>query len=192
MIKLREIHERDELLAWKERCVGKQTGVLDTVMQDRYIMASSYADEWTSSLYGNFRFWHICLALTGEWLYDENRHDTCRHVTLSKKWDTLHADPLACGQRWYCSCVAKYNATWGVLVEMKFNSEQGVRYFRADAPDDHVKGALAMHHEKTLGLLWHIIFGFQVRVPTNLSFASVGRFIFSRFIFSRSWANLLF
>jgi hypothetical protein len=34
---------------------------------------------------------------------------------------------------------------------MKFNSEQGVRYFRADVPDDHIKDALSMHHEKTLG-----------------------------------------
>jgi hypothetical protein len=151
MIKPREIHERDELLAWKERCTDKQTGQVDTVLQDRFIMASSYADEWTSSLYGHFRFWYICLARTGDWLLEENMPDTCRRLTLSKMWDTLHADPLAVGQRWYCSCVAKYAAKWGVLVEMKFNSEQGVRYFRADVPDDHIKDALSTHHEKTLG-----------------------------------------
>ena len=34
---------------------------------------------------------------------------------------------------------------------MRFNSEQGVRYFRADTPDDHVKDALSKYHEKTLG-----------------------------------------
>ena len=55
------------------------------------------------------------------------------------------------GKDGICSCVATYNATWGVIVEMKFNSEQGVRYFRADAPDDHVKDALSIPHEKALG-----------------------------------------
>jgi hypothetical protein len=37
MIKRREIHERDELLAWKERCTDKQTGQVDTVLQDRFV-----------------------------------------------------------------------------------------------------------------------------------------------------------
>jgi hypothetical protein len=58
-------------------------------------MASSYADEWTSSLYGHFRFWYICLARTGDWLLEENMPDTCRRLTFSNMWDTLHADPLA-------------------------------------------------------------------------------------------------
>jgi hypothetical protein len=66
MSQLRDVHERDELLAWQERCRDQQTGVVDRDMQDRYIMASSYADEWVSSLLGHFRYWYICLARTGE------------------------------------------------------------------------------------------------------------------------------
>ena len=100
-MKLREVHERDELLAWKEKCTDKETGVLDTNLQDRCIMASSYADEWSDAMFGSFRFWYVCIAHTGEWLESTLNYDTCRRATLSKLWDTLHADPLDCGQRWY-------------------------------------------------------------------------------------------
>ena len=154
MSQLRDVHERDELLAWQERCRNAETGVVDTDLQDRYIAASSYADEWVSSLFGHFRYWYICLAKTGEdWLIEEEQQDTCRTVIKSKCWDTKFDDPLAAKQKWYCKCHAKFNACWGVIIEMKFNSEKGLRYYRAEVPDDHVKDALSMKHERDLGNL---------------------------------------
>jgi hypothetical protein len=128
--------------------------VVDRDLQDRYIMASSYADEWVSSLFGHFRYWYICLARTGEdWDFEADKPGTCRSVIKSKYWDTKFEDPLACGQKWYCKRHAKFNAGWGVIIEMKFNSEKGLRYYRADVPDDHVKDALSMKHEHDLGHL---------------------------------------
>ena len=41
MLRLREVHERDELLAWKSRCTDPATGEVNRELQDRYIMASS-------------------------------------------------------------------------------------------------------------------------------------------------------
>jgi hypothetical protein len=50
-------------------------------------------------------------------------------------------------------CHAKYNAGWGVIIEMRFQNEEGLRYFSSEAPDDHIKDALSMKHEHDLGHL---------------------------------------
>jgi hypothetical protein len=143
MLRLRDVHERDELLAFKEASGGDRT------LQDRFIAASSYSDEWVSSEFTHFRMWYICLAKSS-WDYNLGCHETCRRMILSKKWATKHSDPLQSRQTWYCTCEAGYKAAWGVVLEVKFRTQAGVFYFRASAPDDHTKDTLALWHEKSL------------------------------------------
>ena len=60
--------------------------------QDAFCYAADYADEWAE----NFRAWYICQANQGAgW-------GTCNTLIESKAWDTLHEDPMATKQRWYC------------------------------------------------------------------------------------------
>ena len=47
-------------------------------------------------------------------------------VALSHKWDRLHDDPIATGQRWYCSCEAKYKTKLGVLIGI---TDGGMAYY---------------------------------------------------------------
>ena len=55
-------------------------------------------------------------------------------MTLSTEWDTLHDDPLAVGQRYYCSCETKYKTTFGVLTEMVDGPGNKAHYALADFP----------------------------------------------------------
>jgi hypothetical protein len=40
-----------------------------------------------------------------------------------------------------------------VIIEMRFKNEEGLRYFRSEVLDDHIKDALSVKHEHDLGHL---------------------------------------
>lgn len=72
--------------------------------------AADYSDQWFTSRKGAFNVYYICRA--------GGFANQCLKVTQSQEWGRLHTDPEATGQRWYCSCWAKYKTTFGVLTEM--------------------------------------------------------------------------
>ena len=72
-----------------------------------------------------FRFFYMCLAGGAEW--------PCYTVIPSKTWSTLHEDPLASKQRWYCVCCgAKYMTKFGMIVEIEIQGD--FYYVKADIP----------------------------------------------------------
>ena len=115
--------------------------------QHKYIMAASYSDAWTmiydksGRLIGCLMSWYVCMANSRCSGPPTWAKICCARVTPSKDWDTLHDDPLAVGQRWYCdpsTCNAKYKAGWGQLVQCcRWNNKENrmdEMYMRADAP----------------------------------------------------------
>ena len=82
--------------------------------------AADYSDQWFAENDKAFNVYYICLAgAAGE---------ECYKLTLSKEWDRFHDDPAATGQRWYCSCGARYKTKYGVLTEM-LHYERGLAYY---------------------------------------------------------------
>jgi hypothetical protein len=72
-------------------------------------------------------------------------------VLPSKDWDTLHDDPLAPGQRWYCdpkSCNTRYKAGWGQLVQVSKRDRKTGKmidmYMRAECPPWDMEDVRAM------------------------------------------------
>jgi hypothetical protein len=111
--------------------------------QERFMMASSYDDEWVSIENADgskdwFRMFYICQS-GGQW--------RCVTITSSKSWTRRHKDPLATKQRWKCVvCGARYRVAFGTLIEV---SRKGITYFmRASIPDNDVQDVRALFHEK--------------------------------------------
>ena len=126
--------------------------------QHDFILASSYSDEWTEikngkgQVVGGICSWYVCRARTG---WDDNKqcHAECMSVIPSKDWDRKFEDPLASKQKWYCHCAAKYNATWGQLVELKRVNAAGELerfYMKAEVPTWDAEDVRAMYHEATM------------------------------------------
>ena len=78
--------------------------------QQRFVDAADYSDEWVEGM----RVWYICQANQGAgW-------PKCNTLISSKQWGTLHEDPLAPKQRWYCGvCGTRYKTNFGLLIEIK-------------------------------------------------------------------------
>lgn len=110
-------------------------------IQRRFIMASTYDDSWSVSKDGKgyLRSFFVCCAGVG---YGKK----CMHMTPSKRWRTLHEDPLAWSQRWYCTwCNARYCAGFGCYVELCI---EGVLFsLRAEVPDENILDVRAIKHE---------------------------------------------
>jgi ribosomal protein L20 len=132
----------------------------EKIDQHAYIQAASFSDTWTRirDALGNVTWgvnsWYICQALTGPWDYELNKPSRCLRITESKLWDRLHKDALAKGQRYYCSCYAKYNATWGQIVETTnynlLTQKVEKTYMRSDVPSWDCEDIRAMDLEDTL------------------------------------------
>jgi hypothetical protein len=130
------------------------------VDQHAYIMASSYSDAWTvirdsaGKVTGGVNSWYVCQAKTGPWDYVKDKATPCYRITESKKWDTLHDDPLKKGQRYYCSCSAKFNANWGQIVETSsLNLATMVvekSYMKSDVPSWDAEDIRAMELEESI------------------------------------------
>ena len=54
--------------------------------------AADYSDTWFMTARGGMKVYYVCKANIPK----------CWTLILSKKWDMLHDDPWAMGQRWYC------------------------------------------------------------------------------------------
>ena len=140
-----DIYEASKPLAFRERAK-------DEAEQFRYFMASTYGDMWSEirgpkgELLGSFCSWFLCMAGVG-W------GGKCATAIASKRWETMLADPLATGQRWFCLCCpARYRPKYGMLVQLAIrNSQTGnIDYFYAlsDVPDDE-QDIKALHLEST-------------------------------------------
>ena len=113
--------------------------------QVRFVNAADYADNWVSNEAGDqFNVYYICRCDQGAgW-------GNCNTLIQSKEWDTLHEDPMAVKQRWYCrNCGGKYKTRYGVLIEWKL---QGVaHYLLAELPPPHLWDVKGMIIEARFG-----------------------------------------
>ena len=78
--------------------------------QKRFQAAADHSDQWFETKNTAFRVFYVCKA--------GGKGNECFTLTLADEWDKLHDDPLATGQRWYCTCGAKYKTKYGVLTEL--------------------------------------------------------------------------
>ena len=115
--------------------------------QHKWIAAASYSDAWTmiydkaGVLRGCILSWYVCFGNSRDSGPPQWIKCPCCRVTPSKDWDTLHEDPMAAGQRWYCdpnTCNTRYNAGWGQLVQCnrwnKKENRMDEMYMRAEVP----------------------------------------------------------
>ena len=113
--------------------------------QHRYIAASSYNDEWTSTRgLGSLRSYYICRKKVG--------YEVCGGLMTSKKWTRMLSDPTAVGQRWYCAlCGARYATSSGCLIEITRRTGAGgteVFYGTASVPEWDLEDVRAMKMEQ--------------------------------------------
>ena len=93
-------------------------------------VAADYADEWFNQCGRSFRVYYVCMSGPSD--------DPCCTLILNKCWKTLHEDPMAAGQRWYCTCGKRCVTKYGVVCEFAYGPHD-VRYCRAECPDDTFK-----------------------------------------------------
>ena len=122
--------------------------------------ATTYADEWSGCLGGWFRSYFVCMGPCG-WKDVPNESsgkseyhpialpETCCTLMPSKAWKTKYPDALASGQCWYCWCMRRYAASWGVVIEMMTLSGELI-YARADCPPTDVLDIRAMKIESEM------------------------------------------
>jgi hypothetical protein len=130
--------------------------------QHRYILAASFSDQWTEvtdeagGLVGGICSWYVCRARTAWSPSPPYTACECLRLIPSKDWKRKHTDPLAPKQRYYCGsgCEARYNASWGQVVEVArvCTSTREVErfYMRADVPSWDVEDIRAMELEASL------------------------------------------
>ena len=133
-----QIFQQDEYLAFAKH--GKET-------QARFMMASSYSDEWVRKGASYLRMWYICQRRTDTHEWEGSQNARCLHLTTSKNWERFKEDPLAAGQSYQCACYAGYKTFSGVIIEMHIVGV-GRCYCRAPVPDWHVEDARAMLYEE--------------------------------------------
>jgi hypothetical protein len=111
--------------------------------QDAFCLAADYADEWFSSLDKKLRVYYVCKSGGEEY--------PCNTLIASKDWRTLHDDPLATKQRWYCKeCNAKYMVRFGVVIELLMGDDK-LRYMQAELPPQGIMDAKFMTVEGMSG-----------------------------------------
>lgn len=125
---------------------------------DRKWAATTYCDDWVGCLGGWFRSWFVCLACgkknttAVQWGANGTKpivviqHEVCLTVIPSKIWGTKFEDPMAPHQKWYCWDTSKYNAGYGVIVEMMTLSKRLV-YAWAQCPSTDVLDIRALKIE---------------------------------------------
>ena len=131
--------------------------------QHRWILASSYSDAWTiikdatGKVVGCILSWYVCFGASRDSGPPKWLKCPCCRVLPSKDWDTLHEDPLADGQRWYCdpkSCNTRYRAGWGQLVQVsKWDAAAQCMvnmYMRAECPPWDMEDIRAMWTEDNI------------------------------------------
>jgi hypothetical protein len=122
--------------------------------------ATTYADEWSGVLGGWFRSYFVCMGPCGwkevpntstgksDW-HPVAQPETCCTLMPSKVWKTKYPDALATGQCWYCWCMRRFCASWGVVIEMMTLSGD-LLYARADCPPTDVLDIRAMKIESEM------------------------------------------
>ncbi len=122
-----------------EEALHKQRAFATCSDQAAMIRAADYMDEWWATAKSTLRTYYVCAA-GGAY--------PCNTVITAPTWNTLHPDPLATGQRWYCKCCyAKYRVKFGVLCEMMIDGQ--LYYCKAETPPHDVNDAKNMHLERT-------------------------------------------
>ncbi len=163
LAKSKTFSEEQDILSRMEQLEkdDKYLAFASKIDQHSWIMASSFSDSWTEirgrdgQVQGGICSYYPCLGQTrdierpgGVWV-----KAACARVLASKRWNRLHADELAAGQRYYCDCGKKHQAGWGQLVEIKRMNERGVLemfHMRAEVPPWDVEDVRAMYIEDTI------------------------------------------
>ena len=127
--------------------------------QHKYILAASFSDTWTEirdasgRLIGGISSWYVCMAMT-RWVDTNWKQVECCRLTPSKDWTRKLDDPLAPKNPYYCSCYARYNHSWGQVVQIsRLNKQNGKlerMYVRSDVPSWDVEDIRAMYFEEEL------------------------------------------
>ena len=158
MKELDKMYQRDRMVGFAEHphVLKQETVEAQQVMQDRMQMASTYSDEWCSTVVDGelvyIRFYFICQRRTHKRKWEGNRTARCMHLTLSDDWiKKFQDDPLSWQQGWKCACQAGYMpGLCGCIVEMRLPGVPGVCYARAEVPDGHINDVRAIFHEETI------------------------------------------
>ena len=131
----------------------------DPELQHEFIAAASYSDAWSliydhkGKCIGALLSWYICFGSTRDGTAADNwaKQDCCR-IHASKDWNLkFKGDPMAQGQKWYCTCSKRYNASWGQLVQLKRKNgaeHEEDLYMRADCPNWDVEDVRAAWAEQ--------------------------------------------
>ena len=87
-------------------------------------------DEWINTDTGSLRAFYICAA------NNRGKSRPCGTAMPSRAWGRKYAAITAKDQKWYCGvCGCRYNATWGMLVEISnMGGNPGSFFFLADCP----------------------------------------------------------
>jgi hypothetical protein len=111
--------------------------------QAAFCRAADYADEWFGNLEEKLRVYYVCKSGGTEW--------PCNTLISSKEWRTLHDDPMATKQRWYCKeCNARYATRFGVVCELQMGDGK-LRYCQAELPPQGIMDAKFMSIEGIAG-----------------------------------------
>jgi len=168
-----EMYNRDKLLGFAEHpeVLKQETPEERQAMQDKFQLASTYSDEWCSTVVEGetvyIRFYFICQRQTNHLKYEKGAVGRCMHLTMSKDWPLKLAEYYQQQQQpgqehvaqkldawtsggWKCVCNAGYQTNSGCLVEMKIPGVPGMCYARSAVPDQHIMDIRAMFHEKTI------------------------------------------
>jgi hypothetical protein len=106
---------------------------------DEWRRAADYSENMVSSIAGAFNYYFVCRAGGSQY--------PCWTMINSKFWTTLHPDPIADKQRWYCKvCRAKYKTRFGVLIELV--QDGSAKYIMAEFPPDSMVDARGMAIEE--------------------------------------------
>ena len=95
---LRDLRVRELKLEEKLQAASHKLRAFESKGEEQRVFADAadYADNWAKNADQEFNVFFICKGNQGEgW-------GTCNTLIQSKAWETLHADPMAAKQRWYC------------------------------------------------------------------------------------------
>ena len=90
--------------------------------QTEMCRAADYSDEVCVTASGNmFRQFYCCRGMGMDTEYE------CGHMIPAPKWDKLHSDFEAVGQRWYCKACSgtTYKCKCGQVVELRVMKQGG-------------------------------------------------------------------
>lgn len=143
----------------KARCRSETWKAKKAVESDPYARdgcGSTKVLDGNGDTVGGIRSWFVCQGRTG-WNDTTSLVAPCLRLLGSNddnsRWLMKLSDPAASGQRLYCSCLSKYKASWGMLVEIfcvdsSFPVQIVTRFMKAEVPCFSVGQICIMQNSK--------------------------------------------